>query len=335
MTCAPVRAAVQAISEGIGQLPVHVYERVGEAKERAPDHHAHKLLHDEANPWTPAALFREQITRDAALYPHGGFARIVRVDGKPAELHRIDQEQREVTVEANDYGEPYYTVTTGKGDPETVAFIDMLHIPSPSLNGRGLVHDAREAIGLALVMERHAARLFGNGARPSGILSLKNATTPDALLKARTAWQAAHGAIDPGAVEKHIRALIDTFDVREVNFDIAYAQAVISPLVADYGHMIATLRQGWITQSPALNTLEAAIVNGKFQHGGHPVLRWNFANVAIHTDSAGNRTMHKGKSTERIDGAVATWMAVSRAAAGGSHRSLFDDPSLTAEDFVC
>ncbi len=198
MTCAPVRAAVQAISEGIGQLPVHTYERVGDAKERAPEHAAYKLLHDEANPWTPAALFREQITRDACLYPNGGFAHIVRNgEDKPVELIRYNPEESKVTAES-DNGEPFYKVQTGKGDPIIVPREDMLHIPSPSLNGQGLVHEAREAIGLALVMEWHAARLFGNGARPSGILSLKNATTPDALLKARTAWQAAHGGSNSG-----------------------------------------------------------------------------------------------------------------------------------------
>ncbi|MCE7031001.1 terminase TerL endonuclease subunit [Jiella avicenniae] len=120
--------------------------------------------------------------------------------------------------------------------------------------------------------------------------------------------------IDYRAVERHIRSLADRYDVREINFDPAYAQPVMGPLTDD-GFPTATMRQGWVTQSPALNTLERAIVAGKFQHGGHPVLRWCFQNVAIHTDSAGNRTMHKGKSTDRIDGAVATWMAVSRAAA--------------------
>lgn len=199
MTCAPVRAAVQAISEAVGQLPVHVYERDGSgAKERAPDHASYKVLHDEANPWTPAALFREQITRDACLYPNGGFARIVRVDGKPAELHRIDQESSKVEVDANDYGEPVYKVQTGKGEPVVVAFMDMLHIPSPSLNGDGIVHEAREAIGLALILERYAARLFGNGARPSGLISLKNVTTPDALAKAKAAWQASNGGAKGG-----------------------------------------------------------------------------------------------------------------------------------------
>ena len=47
-------------------------------------------------------------------------------------------------------------------------------------------------------MERHAARLFGNGARPSGLLSLKGVVSPDALTKAKAAWQAAHGGNNSG-----------------------------------------------------------------------------------------------------------------------------------------
>lgn len=140
-------------------------------------------------------------------------------------------------------------------------------------------------------------------------------------------------AIDYESVGSCIRGLCERFDVREINFDVAYAQPVMGPLLED-GFPVATLRQGWVTQSPALNELERVIVGEKFHHGGHPVLRWNFANVAIHTDSAGNRTMHKGKSTERIDGAVATWMAVSRAAAGADTRSLYDNPAISAEDLV-
>lgn len=134
--------------------------------------------------------------------------------------------------------------------------------------------------------------------------------------------------IDYRAVENYIRTLDATYDVREIAFDPAYAQPVMGPL-SDDGFPVLTMRQGWVTQSPALNELERAIVAGKLQHGGHPVLRWNFANVAIHTDSAGNRTMHKGKSTDRIDGAVATWMAVARAAAGESNVSTYNRPEST------
>ena len=133
--------------------------------------------------------------------------------------------------------------------------------------------------------------------------------------------------IDYSAVEACIRGLNERFDVREIGFDPAYAQAVMGPLTDD-GLPTATIRQGWVTQSPALNELERIILSGKLLHGGNPVLRWCFDNVAIHTDSAGNRTMHKGKSRDRIDGAVATWMAVSRAAATET-RSAYDSDSFT------
>jgi HK97 family phage portal protein len=193
MTCAPVRRAVQLISESIGQLPVHVYERGDDGtKDRAQDHPAYALLHDQANDWTPASKFREEITRDALLYPNGGFAFINFVDGKPFELTRLNPEETPVIVKHVN-SEPIYKI----GD-RTIPRQNILHIPSPSLNGLGLVHDAREAIGLAMVMERHAARLFGNGARPSGLLSLKGVVTPDALIKAKAAWQAAHGGNNSG-----------------------------------------------------------------------------------------------------------------------------------------
>jgi phage terminase large subunit-like protein len=139
--------------------------------------------------------------------------------------------------------------------------------------------------------------------------------------------------IDNAAVADYIRSLCQRFDVREIGFDIAYAQAVMTPL-SEEGYPVVTIRQGWVTQSPALNILEAAIIAGKFRHGGHPVLRWNFSNVAIHTDTNDNRIIHKGKSTDRIDGASATWMAVSRAAAGESNLSLYSNPAITDDMLV-
>lgn len=51
----------------------------------------------------------------------------------------------------------------------------------------------------------------------------------------------------------------------------------------------------------------------KLAHGGHPVLRWMMDNIFVRTDPAGNIKPDKEKSTERIDGAVATIMALDRA----------------------
>jgi len=116
--------------------------------------------------------------------------------------------------------------------------------------------------------------------------------------------------------------LCEFYEVRQIGFDRAYAQPIMAPLVENH-FPVVTMQLGWITQSPAIGKLERAIVSDKFRHGGHPVLLWCFENVAIHTDTAGNRTMHKGKSTDRIDGAFATWMALELASVGIDQRSVY------------
>jgi phage terminase large subunit-like protein len=130
---------------------------------------------------------------------------------------------------------------------------------------------------------------------------------------------------DYRAVEAHIRELCERFAVQEIAFDPAYAQAVMAPLTED-GFPTTTMRQGWVTMAPAIKELERAIIGRKFRHGGNPVLRWMFSNIAVEIDKAGNKTFHKGKSRDRIDGAVAAAMAVARASQGESQRSIYDTP---------
>src|SRR5689334_17662560 len=66
MTSAPVACAVHAISDAVGQLPLNVYKKLPNGgKELAVDHPLYKLLHDAPNGWTPASIFRSQVTADA------------------------------------------------------------------------------------------------------------------------------------------------------------------------------------------------------------------------------------------------------------------------------
>ncbi|PVE49593.1 phage portal protein [Pararhodobacter aggregans] len=193
MRCTPVRAAVEAIAEGIGGLPLHVYRRGQDgARDRASDHPAYALLHDQANDWSPAPQFREQLTRDALLHGNG-FAHIGRdATGTPRELIRLDPA---VMIVERDQatGEPVYRLAQAVGQ-RALDRRDILHIAAPSLDGiKGTspVQQCREAIALALAMERYAAALFGNGGRPSGILSFPAKLTADAASRIKASWQAA------------------------------------------------------------------------------------------------------------------------------------------------
>jgi phage terminase large subunit-like protein len=55
------------------------------------------------------------------------------------------------------------------------------------------------------------------------------------------------------------------------------------------------------------------VLGRKIAHCGNPVLRWNADNVVVETDPAENIKPSKAKAKQRIDGMVATIMALSRA----------------------
>lgn len=177
--------AIRVISEAAATLPIITYRRGADGtKERATDHPVYGLLHDDANDWQSAYDLKLQLTIDALTQDKGGVAFVNRVGGRPVEILRLDPAK--VSVDYADTGEPTYRL-----GGSVLARESVLHIRAPG--GVSPLTTAREAIGLALVMEGHGARLFGNGARPSGVLSLKDRTPPEAIKRIRESWQLAHG----------------------------------------------------------------------------------------------------------------------------------------------
>jgi phage terminase large subunit-like protein len=69
--------------------------------------------------------------------------------------------------------------------------------------------------------------------------------------------------------------------------------------------------QGFKDMSPALDALEALLLNSKIRHSMHPVLTMCAANAVVTKDAAGGRKLDKSKTNGRIDGMVALAMAVS------------------------
>lgn len=140
--------------------------------------------------------------------------------------------------------------------------------------------------------------------------------------------------VDRSAIASHIRLLCERFDVQEVAYDPYKLREIMADLAAE-GIPCVEFRQGWATMGPAIETLQACILSGRFHHGGHPILRRHFADVVTRIDPAGNASFHKGKSKGRIDGAVASAMAVARASAGSrAEPSIYASPTFKVEDVL-
>lgn len=136
--------------------------------------------------------------------------------------------------------------------------------------------------------------------------------------------------IDYRAIEARIRELHETFDVREIAFDPHLAK-MVQPQLTDDGLPCVDFRQVPSLMMNAIAALERAIIGRKFQHGGHPVLRFCFANAETEKNKQGHHVrFNKPKRWLSIDGAVASAMAVSRAAAH-ENVSFYDSDRFTEE----
>ena len=67
--------------------------------------------------------------------------------------------------------------------------------------------------------------------------------------------------------------------------------------------------QGFKDMSPALDTLEAQLLNARIVHNNNPALNMAAANAVVVKDPAGGRKLDKSKATNRIDPMVALAMA--------------------------
>ena len=132
-----------------------------------------------------------------------------------------------------------------------------------------------------------------------------------------------------GYIEKFIERLGEKFNIREIAFDRWGAIQMVQNLEG-MGFTVVPFGQGFKDMSPPTKELMKLVLEKRIAHGGHPVLRWMMDNIYIRTDPAGNIKADKERSTEKIDGAVATIMALDRAIRCGnvSNASVYDDRGI-------
>lgn len=117
--------------------------------------------------------------------------------------------------------------------------------------------------------------------------------------------------IDYDVIRARINALSEIYHIKEIAIDRWNATQLATQLAGD-GFSIVAFGQGYASMSGPTKELEKLVLGEQLNHGKNPVLRWMASNVSVEQDAAGNIKASKAKSTERIDGIVASIMALGR-----------------------
>ena len=135
--------------------------------------------------------------------------------------------------------------------------------------------------------------------------------------------------IDYEVIRARINELAERYQIREIAIDRWNATQLSTQLSGD-GFEIVGFGQGFASMAGPCQDLERRVLGQTINHGNNPVLRWMASNVTTEQDAAGNLKPSKKRSTERIDGIVATLMSLGRVAANHEDQGI----SMTGFTFV-
>jgi HK97 family phage portal protein len=199
MRTSAVYSCVRVISESIGAIPCHVYERTGPKSRRlATDVAQYALLHDTPNTFQTPFVFKMTLGAQCSLW--GNFvALIVRTKGgDPLEL---------VPVAAKDVEIRFDVATRRKRFKVNGLLVDdgeVIHVPAlgwDGLVGLSPIAQARNTIGNALAADEFMRTFVENGTKLAGVLQHPDKLGEDALKHLRESWtQIYAGAMNAGKV---------------------------------------------------------------------------------------------------------------------------------------
>lgn len=222
-----VYASIRVISESIAQLPLRLYRRLPDGgKEEARDHALFDLLGTAPNPFTTSVEWRLAMQSSLSAYGNA-FSFINRnASGEVVELLFLHPTQVAVEIDTATT-EPVYRVTDLAGSQSTYGRSEVFHLRTFGVGqlsgyiGQSPLMQAREAIGLAMMLEEHAARLFANGARPAGVFKYPKTLSEKIMERLKESFASSHGG---GANSGKTLILEDGMDFQSLQFNSVDSQ---------------------------------------------------------------------------------------------------------------
>lgn len=205
---------VSLIANTVARLPLPVYRRTSDGRERERQHPADKLLNLWSSDATPAFNLRRCMTVDALLHGNG-FARITRdVNGTPTGLQYLPGGW--VTCESRD-GIRFYEYSKPTGEVERLGLSDVLHVPGfpgpDGWAGVGFVKVANDALGTIQSTQDFTRQFYQNSGRPSAVIKVPGTMKPEDRTKVAASFRR---FFEPANAGKPMVTSTDT-DVQELS----------------------------------------------------------------------------------------------------------------------
>jgi HK97 family phage portal protein len=173
-----VRSSLKVLADSVAGLEHVVAERVDAKRVKRLDNHPVAALLADPNPDQTSFEFIYQIVDDLAAYGDFVARKVFDNSGEITELRRLDPDPARLSIEETQDGAKRFRVTDRWGRSTIYLDYEVWHIPLPPLvdNIKGtspIMDDGREAVAVAIALQRYANTLFTNDATPTYAYSME------------------------------------------------------------------------------------------------------------------------------------------------------------------
>ena len=123
-------------------------------------------------------------------------------------------------------------------------------------------------------------------------------------------------------IQEEVEAVAETAVIGEIGMD-AWGSREIAPSLQEAGFAVVDIPMTTRNLSEPMKLIAALVEAGRFHHDGNLASTWMFSNVEVFEDRNENIFPRKGSAEKKIDAAVATILAVSRAMVGAEAEQSF------------
>lgn len=189
---ASVFACIRVLSDTVGTLPLNVLQKQGRSRTLATGHRLQTILHDMPNVEMTSTDVRTAMQANLSLRSNC-YAEILRdVDGDVVGLYPVEAQKVDCYRDSKTKEIRYRLIESGA----TLRPADVVHIRSNTFNGLlgiDVLGATRECIALAIALQDNAAKFFGNGSRPGGVLEHPASLSTEAQERLRAQIEAQTG----------------------------------------------------------------------------------------------------------------------------------------------
>ena len=193
-------ACVNRLAQDNGKLSRRVMQRLPQGGSRQNFKHPLNALLRDPNPWQNPSQFWGYVTAWYALRGNAYVVVLRGAAGQPQMLIPISPDRCQPMISPK--GELYYQVshpTFRQGESATMHRDNVMHIRTAvsfdGYTGVSPIAAGPDVFGLGIAAQQHAAVLFRQGARLSGIIQHPGKLNPEARAYLREEWSNRHGGV--------------------------------------------------------------------------------------------------------------------------------------------